>query len=77
MLTKVQFILNRITQIQNLDNMAIYDYKCENDHLYTEIRSIKEEQKKTHCEYCNGELKQVYSAPLMQLKGGGFYKNSR
>ena len=57
--------------------MAIYDYKCENDHIYTEIRSIKENQKKTHCEYCNGELKQVYSAPLMQLKGSGFYKNSR
>jgi len=57
--------------------MAIYDYKCENDHVYTEIRSIKEEQKKTHCEYCNGELKQVYSAPLMQLKGTGFYRNNR
>lgn len=57
--------------------MAIYDYKCENDHFYTEIRSIKEEQKKTHCVHCNGELKQVYSAPLMQLKGSGFYKNSR
>jgi len=57
--------------------MAIYDYKCENNHLYTEIRSIKENQKKTHCEYCNEELKQIYSAPLMQLKGTGFYKNSR
>jgi putative FmdB family regulatory protein len=75
--TMVQVIQNRITPTQNLDNMAIYDYKCENDHLYTEIRSIKENQKKTHCEYCNGELKQVYSAPLMQLKGSGFYKNSR
>lgn len=57
--------------------MAIYDYKCKNNHMYTEIRSIKEDQKRTHCDYCGEELKQVYSAPLMQLKGGGFYKNSR
>ena len=75
--TGVQAIRNPTTPTQNLDNMAIYDYKCENDHVYTEIRSIKEEQKKTHCEYCNGELKQVYSAPLMQLKGTGFYRNNR
>jgi putative FmdB family regulatory protein len=57
--------------------MAVYEYKCANEHLYTEIRSIKEDQRRTHCEYCEKELKQVYSAPLMQLKGGGFYKNSR
>lgn len=77
MLTKVQPTQNRIIPTQNLDNMAIYDYKCENGHLYTEIRSIKEEQKNNYCKHCNGKLKQVYSAPLMQLKGTGFYKNSR
>jgi putative FmdB family regulatory protein len=57
--------------------MAVYEYKCSKGHLYTEIRSIKEDQKRTICEYCEEELKQVYTAPLMQLKGGGFYKNSR
>lgn len=57
--------------------MAIYDYKCSNGHMYTELRSIKEEQKRTECEYCGEVLKQVYSVPLMQLKGTGFYKNSR
>lgn len=57
--------------------MAVYDYKCKNDHTYTEMRSIKEEQKKTHCDECGEELKQTYSVPLMQLKGTGFYRNSR
>lgn len=57
--------------------MAIYDYKCINGHMYTEVRSIKEDQKKTTCDYCNEPLQQIYSAPLMQLKGGGFYKGTR
>ena len=57
--------------------MAVYEYKCSKGHLYTEIRSIKEDQKRTICEYCEEELKQIYTAPLMQLKGGGFYRNNR
>ena len=57
--------------------MPIYDYKCDNGHSYTEIRSIREEQKNVHCKHCNTKLKQVYSAPLMQLKGTGFYKNNK
>lgn len=57
--------------------MAIYDYKCANGHMYTEIRSIKENQKKNTCDYCGKKLKQIYSAPLVQLKGTGFYKNSK
>lgn len=57
--------------------MAIYDYKCINEHPYSEMRSIKENQKVTECPECGEPLKQVYSVPLMQLKGGGFYRNSR
>lgn len=57
--------------------MATYDYKCINNHEYSETRSIKDEQKVKDCPECGAELKQVYSAPLMQLKGSGFYKNSR
>lgn len=57
--------------------MAIYEYKCSKGHEYTEVRSIKEDQKKTHCDYCKEVLKQVYTAPLMQLKGSGFYRNKR
>lgn len=57
--------------------MAVYDYKCINGHMYTEIRSIKEDQIRTDCEYCGESLKQVYTPPLMQLKGTGFYRNNR
>lgn len=57
--------------------MAVYEYKCSNGHGYTELRSIKEDQVRTECEYCGEVLKQVYTAPLMQLKGTGFYRNNR
>lgn len=57
--------------------MAIYDYTCINEHKYTEMRSIKEDQRVTKCPECNEDLKQVYSVPMMQLKGGGFYRNTR
>lgn len=57
--------------------MAIYDYKCANGHMYTEIRSINENQKKNICDYCGKTLKQVYSAPLIKFNASGFYKNSK
>ncbi len=57
--------------------MAVYEYKCSNGHQYTELRSIKEDQIRTECEYCGEVLKQIYTAPLMQLKGSGFYRNNR
>ena len=57
--------------------MAVYEYKCSNGHQYTELRSIKEDQVRKECEYCGEVLKQVYTAPLMQLKGTGFYRNNR
>lgn len=57
--------------------MTIYNYKCKNNHEYSEMRSIKEEQKITQCQECNEPLKQVYYAPLVQLKGSGFYRNTK
>jgi putative FmdB family regulatory protein len=60
--------------------MAVYEYKCISghpDHVVTEIRGIKEDQKTICCPICGDALKQVYSAPLMQLKGTGFYRNGR
>jgi putative FmdB family regulatory protein len=60
--------------------MAVYEYKCISghpDHVVTEIRGINEDQKTICCPICGDALKQVYSAPLMQLKGTGFYRNSK
>lgn len=57
--------------------MPIYEYSCINKHNYTERRSIHEKQIQTDCPECGSVLKQNYNAPLIQLKGTGFYKNSR
>ena len=57
--------------------MPVYEYKCLSGHESSEMRSINEEQKLICCPICGDALKQVYSPPLMQLKGGGFYRNSR
>jgi putative FmdB family regulatory protein len=57
--------------------MTIYNYKCKNNHEYSEMRSIKEDQKITQCQECNEPLKQVYYVPLVQLKGSGFYRNTK
>ena len=57
--------------------MPTYQYRCENGHLYEETRGIKEEQKVYACPECHEHITQVYSVPGVQLKGGGFYRNSR
>ena len=57
--------------------MPIYEYRCVNNHMHEETRGIMEDQKITKCPECNQDLKQIYHSPGVQLKGGGFYKNSR
>lgn len=57
--------------------MPIYEYRCVNNHMHEETRGIMEDQKITKCTECNEDLKQIYHSPGVQLKGGGFYKNSR
>lgn len=57
--------------------MPIYEYVCKNKHLYTEKRSINDKQNQINCPECGSVLKQNYNAPLIQLKGTGFYRNSR
>jgi putative FmdB family regulatory protein len=57
--------------------MPQYDYKCSNDHIYTEFRSILENSKTDVCPECNATLKQIYSPPMIELKGSGFYRNSK
>lgn len=57
--------------------MPTYQYKCLSGHEVEETRKISEEQKITSCPVCGEGLKQVYSSPGIQLKGGGFYRNSR
>lgn len=53
--------------------MATYEYKCDNDHLYVEQRSMTEPETEKFCEICEKELRRVYSAPPAIFKGKGFY----
>jgi putative FmdB family regulatory protein len=57
--------------------MPTYQYKCLNGHEFEETRKINEDQKIKLCSECGHVLKQVYSSPGIQLKGGGFYRNNR
>lgn len=57
--------------------MPTYEYKCINNHFYEETRRITENPKETNCNECGEELSQKYHSPGLQLKGTGFYKNSR
>ena len=55
--------------------MAIYVYKCTNDHVYEEERNIRENQYVVNCLECGEKLKPVYFAPVVNLVGKGFYSN--
>lgn len=57
--------------------MPVYQYKCLSGHEVEEERKITEDQKMICCPLCGDALKPVYSSPGVQLKGGGFYRNSR
>jgi putative FmdB family regulatory protein len=55
--------------------MATYEYKCPVGHIYTEVRSMTEEQRRTTCPKpdCSGKLVRVFSAPPVTFKGTGFH----
>lgn len=57
--------------------MPIYQYKCLSGHEVEETRGINDPQKIICCPICGDAIKRVYSPPGIELKGGGFYKNSR
>lgn len=53
--------------------MAIYEYTCDNNHIYTEQRAMTEpEQENRTCEICELSLRRIYGTPAIQFKGRGF-----
>jgi putative FmdB family regulatory protein len=54
--------------------MPTYEYKCDNGHPYSEVRSISEDDKVSTCKEpeCELQLKRVFTAPPISFKGGGF-----
>jgi len=52
--------------------MPIYEYKCDNGHVFEVIQKITEEPL-TECEECGAPAARVLYSPAVHFKGSGFY----
>jgi putative FmdB family regulatory protein len=52
--------------------MPIYEYKCDNGHLFEVIQKMSDEPV-TQCEECGAPVIRVLHSPAVHFKGSGFY----
>jgi putative FmdB family regulatory protein len=52
--------------------MPIYEYKCENGHVFEAIQKMTDEPLR-ECEECGAFASRVLSAPAIHFKGSGFH----
>src|SRR3954451_10856934 len=52
--------------------MPIYEYKCDNGHVFDVIQRMTEEPL-TKCEECGAPAARVLTAPAIHFKGSGFH----
>jgi putative FmdB family regulatory protein len=52
--------------------MPIYEYRCENGHLFEVMQKITEEPV-TQCEECGAPVQRVFHPIAVHFKGSGFY----
>jgi putative FmdB family regulatory protein len=52
--------------------MPIYEYRCENGHLFEVMQKITEDPG-THCETCDAPVQRVFHPVAVHFKGSGFY----
>lgn len=52
--------------------MPIYEYKCENGHVFEVIQRMTDESL-TECQECGAPAVRVLSAPAIHFKGSGFH----
>lgn len=52
--------------------MPLYDYKCENGHIFEEMQSFSSEPVAT-CGDCGSSARRQLSVPMVLYKGSGFY----
>jgi putative FmdB family regulatory protein len=52
--------------------MPIYEYRCENGHLFEVMQKITEDPVTT-CETCNAPVQRVFHPIAVHFKGSGFY----
>jgi putative FmdB family regulatory protein len=52
--------------------MPIYEYRCENGHLFEVMQKITDDPV-THCEECGSPVQRVFHPIAVHFKGSGFY----
>jgi putative FmdB family regulatory protein len=52
--------------------MPIYEYRCENGHLFEVMQKITAEPV-TQCEVCGAPVQRVFHPVAVHFKGSGFY----
>jgi putative FmdB family regulatory protein len=52
--------------------MPIYEYKCENGHVFDVIQRMTDEPLR-ECQECGAPASRVLSAPAIHFKGSGFH----
>ena len=52
--------------------MPIYEYKCENGHVFDVIQKMVDEPL-TECQECGAPAVRVLHSPAVHFKGSGFY----
>ena len=52
--------------------MPIYEYKCENGHVFDAIQKMTDEPL-TECEECGAPASRVLTPPAIHFKGSGFH----
>lgn len=55
--------------------MPLYEYQCKECGRRTEKIQKFSDPELTVCPYCSGELERTLTAPAIQFKGGGWYKD--
>jgi len=55
--------------------MPIYEYQCTKCNDRTEVIQKFTDPPYAACAKCGGEVRKLMSAPAIQFKGSGFYKN--
>lgn len=52
--------------------MPIYEYRCENGHLFEVLQKITDDPT-TQCEVCQAPVSRVFHPVAVHFKGSGFY----
>ncbi len=55
--------------------MPLYEYECESCHRRTEKIQKFSDPELTTCPFCSGPLARTLTAPAIQFKGSGWYKD--